>query len=427
LLAATATANSLSGPSVTERLTIDRLGQRGDGMAEGSDGPVYIPGALSGETVEAETVPGHPDRRRLVKIEISSAERIEPICRHFGVCGGCVVQHLSEQPYRSWKRNLVVTALSQAGIGAPVAELIDAHGEGRRRVVFHARRGTHDVLEVGFSAARAHHIVAIDRCPILAKRLDGALQAAWALAEVLGPTRKPLDIQATAADQGLDVDIRGSGPLSPSMITALADVARRHNLARLTRHGELIAQARGPSLRMGAAIVPLPPGAFLQATTEGEAIVSRLVVDACADANRIADLFAGVGPFTLQLAAHARVSAFDDDAAAIAALNRAAATTAGLKPVKAEQRDLFRMPLTAPELGDFDSIVFDPPRQGADAQSRAIAMSRVPLVVAVSCNPGTFARDIRTLMDGGYRLLSVVPVDQFRYSAHVEIVARLAK
>jgi len=412
---------------VVERLLVARLGQRGDGIAETPDGPIYIAGTLPGETVEVEAVPGQPDRRHLLNVEKSSAQRIEPVCQHFGVCGGCALQHLNAEAYRTWKRNLVGAALSQVGIEAPVADLIDAYGDGRRRVVFHARRGSHDVLEVGFSAARAHHIVAIDYCPVLAKNMDGALKTAWAIAELLDATRKPLDIQVTATDQGLDVDIRGSGPLTAATTTALARVAERHNLARLTRHGELIAQAQAPSVRMGTASVLLPPGAFLQATAQGEAVLSRLVVDSCTRANRIADLFAGVGPFALRLAAQARMFAFDEDGAAITALNRAAATTAGLKPIEAERRDLFKMPLTAAEISRFDAVVFDPPRQGAQAQSREIAASRVPIVVAVSCSPGTFARDLRHLIDGGYRLLSVIPVDQFRYSAHAEIVGRLAK
>jgi len=185
---------------VVERILINRLGQYGDGIADSSEGPIYIPGTLPGEVVEVDAEPGHPDRRRLVNVQQSSALRIEPICRHFGVCGGCAMQHLSEDSYRSWKRDLVVTALSQAGIDVPVAPLMDAHGDGRRRVVFHARRGGHGVLQVGYSAARAHHIVPIDRCPILAKDLDGALKAAWAIAEVLNFVRKPLDIQFTATD-----------------------------------------------------------------------------------------------------------------------------------------------------------------------------------------------------------------------------------
>jgi 23S rRNA (uracil1939-C5)-methyltransferase len=189
----------------------------------------------------------------------------------------------------------------------------------------------------------------------------------------------------------------------------------------------LIAQSRLPSIRIGAATVPLPPGAFLQATEEGEAVLSRLVLEACLKADRVADLFAGLGPFSLRLAARARVFAYDDNEAAIGTLKRAAASTAGLKPVEAQRRDLIKMPLRAAELSGFDAVVFDPPRQGAQAQARALAESRVPVVVAVSCNAGTFARDMRELIDGGYRVLSVVPVDQFRYSAHVEIVGQLAK
>jgi 23S rRNA (uracil1939-C5)-methyltransferase len=422
-----AIANFSSGLGVVERILIDRLGQHGDGIADSSAGPIYIPGTLPGETVEVDAEPGHPDRRRLVNVRQSSAERIEPICPHFGICGGCAMQHLSEASYRGWKRDLVVTALRQAGIEVPVASLMDAHGDGRRRVVFHARRSGHGVLQVGYSAARAHRIVPIDRCPILAKGLDGALKAAWAVAEALDFVRKPLDIQFTATDQGLDVDIRGSGALTAPSIAALAGVAQRYDFARLTRHGELIAQMRRPSLRMGSAVVPLPPGAFLQATAAGEAVLSRLVLDCCTKADQIADLFAGVGTFALRLAAHARVFAFDEDESAIAALERAAMGAAGLKPLRAERRNLFKAPLGAAELNGFDAVVFDPPRQGAQVQSREIAASRVPTVVAVSCNPGTFARDIRHLLDGGYRLLSVIPIDQFRYSAHVEIVAHLQK
>ena len=414
---------------MVERLVIDRLGHRGDGVADEPDGPIYVPGTLPSETVEVEAWPGHPDRRRLLNVETPSAQRIAPICPHFGVCGGCALQHWDDPAYRDWKRGLVVEALRQAGLDAPVADLIDAHGEGRRRVVFHARRGTHDVLEVGFSAVRTHHIVAIDRCPVLAKSLDGALNAAWAIAEALTPAEKPLDIQATATDAGLDIDVRGSGPLTAPLTAALARIAAMHNLARLTRHGELVAQQRPPTLRIGAAHVALPPACFLQATEQGEATLARLVVEAAgAGAKRtVADLFCGIGPFALRLAERAQVTAVDDDEAALAALKRAAASAAGLKPVATERRDLFRSPLTAGELKKFDAVVFDPPRQGAQAQSRELAASDVPGIVAVSCNPATFARDARLVVDGGYRLVDVTPVDQFRYSPHVEIVARLER
>jgi 23S rRNA (uracil1939-C5)-methyltransferase len=408
---------------VTERLAIARLGRRGDGIADTPAGPIYVPYALPGETVEADPWPGHPDRRHLVKVEVGSGERIAPICPHFTICGGCALQHWTAARYRDWKRELVAAALLQVGLDAPVDAAIDAHGEGRRRAVFHARRGPHDVLEVGFAALKAHRVVAIDRCPILAPALGGAIEAAWVIAETLEATRKPLDIQVTATDAGLDVDVRGSGPLTSAGVAALARVAEHRRLARITRHGELVAQRAAPTVRMGRAEVVLPPGAFLQATVAGESALAELVTAHCGQARRVADLFAGVGPFALRLAQKSRVTAADNDAAAISALQRAAAGTPGLKPIEALARDLSRRPLTPAELKGFDVVVFDPPRPGAEAQARMLAACAVPIVVAVSCNPTTFARDAGILVDGGYRLTRVTPVDQFLYSAHVELVA----
>ena len=412
---------------MTEQLTIARLGHRGDGMADTASGPVYVPYTLPGETVAVEPVAGHPDRRHLVHVDKPSHERAEPICKHFGACGGCALQHWSLAEYHLWKRSLVVEALAQVNVVAPVADLIDAHGAGRRRAVLHARRGVHDVLEVGFTAPRAHHIVAIDECPILAPGLDGALRAAWAIAETLKPASKPLDIQATATDSGLDIDVRGSGTLNAERMAALARVAEAHKLARLTRHGELVAQRAQPLLHVGRAKVPLPPAAFLQATVEGEAVLARLVVEHVGKARQVADLFSGIGTFALRLAERARTCAADADTNAVRALERAAATTSGLRPVEAQTRDLFRRPYVASELKAFDAVVFDPPRQGAEAQARELAKCAVPIVIAVSCDAVTFARDAKILIGGGYKLSNVTPVDQFRYSHHVEIVAKFLR
>ena len=412
---------------MTERLNIFRLGHRGDGIADTSEGPVYVPYTLPGETVTVEPVAGHPDRRHLIHVDKASHERTEAFCKHFGACGGCALQHWSPAEYHLWKRSLVVEALAQANVVAPVGDLIDAHGAGRRRAVLHARRGTHDILEVGFTAPRAHHIVAIDECPILAPGLEGALQVAWAIAGMLKPAGKPLDIQTTATDSGLDVDVRGSGALTAERLTALARVAETHNLARLTRHGELVAQRAPPLLQIGRAQVPLPPGAFLQATAEGEATLARFVVEYAGKAKQVADLFAGIGTFALRLAERARVSAADSDATMVKALERAASTTSGLKPIETQTRDLFRRPFMANELRIFDAVIFDPPRQGAEAQARELAKSTVPVVVAVSCDATTFARDAKILLGGGYKLASVVPIDQFRYSHHVEIVAKFMR
>jgi 23S rRNA (uracil1939-C5)-methyltransferase len=412
---------------MVERLVIDRLGARGEGVADTATGPRYVPYVLPGETIEVEPWPGHPDRARPIRIDIASPDRITPVCPHFGVCGGCALQHLATARYRDWKRRLVVETLASAGIKTAVDDLIDAHGEGRRRAVFHARRGTRDVLEVGFAALRAHHVVAIDRCPILAPALAGAIETAWPVAEALAGARKPLDIQVTASDAGLDVDVRGSGPLTAGAMSELARVAERRRLARLTRHGEIVAQRVAPTLKIGRARITLPPGAFLQATAAGENALAQLVETHCQGAKTVADLFCGIGPFALRLAERARVTAADSDADAIAALAAAARGTQGLKPIDAQKRDLFRRPLVAAELKGFDAVVFDPPRQGAEAQARALADSKVPSIVAVSCNPATFARDAHILIGGGYRLQRVTPIDQFLYSPHVELVALLVR
>jgi 23S rRNA (uracil1939-C5)-methyltransferase len=412
---------------VVERLAIDHVGHRGDGVALADGEAVYVPYSLGGETVEVAPTPGHPDRRRLLAVEHASLERIAPFCPHFGVCGGCAIQHWQMERYRAWKHQLVVETLKQAKLACEVAPLIDAHGLGRRRITLHARMGTHDVLKVGFAAANSHDVIPVDRCPILDPGLSGALDAAWALAEPLISIAKPLDIQLTATDSGLDVDVRGSGPLASAMITALSRICEQHRLARLTRHGELVLMRRPPVVSIGAAQVTLPPGSFLQATVAGEETLAALVAEACGRAKNIADLFCGVGPFALRLAARARIAAFDSDAGAVTALQKAATATSGLKPVKAETRDLFRRPLVAQELRDFDAIVFDPPRQGAQAQAMQLAVSKVGVVVAVSCNVATFARDLRILVDSGFRLEKVTPVDQFRHTPHVELVARLTR
>ena len=288
-----------------------------------------------------------------------------------------------------------------------------------------------DVLEVGFAALHAHRIVPIDRCPILAPGLAGAIDAAWAIAEVLQGVGKPLDIQATATDVGIDIDVRGSGALTPQLTTTLARIAETHRLARITRHGERVVQRGEPTIRVGRAVVTLPPGAFLQATALGEETLARLVLGHLDAAGRrvktVADLFAGIGPFALRIAERARVVAADSDEDAIDALRRVAAATTGLKPIDAQRRDLFRRPFVAAELTGCDAVVFDPPRQGAEAQARELAKSRISTIVAVSCNAATFARDAKILIDGGYRLDEVTPVDQFRYSFHVEIVARFSR
>ncbi len=412
---------------MVDRLQITDIGHRGDGIAQIAGETVFTPYTLPGEVVDADRVSGHPDRRHLLRVIEPSPERIQPFCPHFGICGGCATQHWALEPYRVWKRGLVTSALQAVGIDTEIGELIDAHGEGRRRAVLHARQGTKEIVEVGFSALRAHVIVPIDRCPVLAPSMTGAIETAWKIAETLSPLRKPLDIHLTGTMNGLDIDVRGSGPLDSNRRSALAKVAASGPVARVTRHGEMVTQTRAPLLRMGKAQVALPPGPFLQATEAGEETLAGLVTMRAGEAKSVADLFCGLGPFALRLAESCRVTAIDSDAPAIDALARAAQSAPGLKPVAAMKRDLFRGPLSAQELSAFDAIVFDPPRQGAEAQAREIAKSKCRNVIAVSCNAATFARDAAILIAGGYRLERVTPVDQFKYTAHVEMVGHFVR
>jgi 23S rRNA (uracil1939-C5)-methyltransferase len=374
-----------------------------------------------------------PGERTLVKLEGKRAELIEtlnaapdraaPICRWFGRCGGCAAQHMSASLYRQWKRGLVVEALAREGVAAAVGDLVDAHGAGRRRATFHARFPHGQPDEVGFMRARSHDIIAIDNCPLFSSGMAGAIPAARALSADLRGLMKPLDIGVTATLDGLDIDLRGSGPLGRAETQKLARTADALDLARVSNHGETVIERRPPRVAFGEALARLPPGGFLQATEAGEAWLAGFAERALADAKRVGDLFCGAGAFALRLARLHEVFAADVDPAAIAALAHAAATASGLHKLSPETRDLFRRPLRADELAAFDAALIDPPRAGALEQVRALAASALPLVASISCNAATFARDARILVEGGFLIEAVTPLDQFRFSPHVEIAA----
>jgi 23S rRNA (uracil1939-C5)-methyltransferase len=401
----------------TRELTIVGLNDRGEGVAD--DGPV-APGALPGERVLA-AVEGRG--ARVIEILDASPERAEPFCPYYGRCGGCAAQHMRPPLYREWKRESVVRALARTRVEAGVGPLVDAHGEGRRRATFHSRIAEDGRERVGFMRARAHDIVAIDGCPLFSPDLGGALEAARALAADVRGAGKPLDIQATATLGGLDFDLRGSGPLDAPSRRKLIATAERLDLARVANHGDIVVERRAPYVAFGEARVTPPPGGFLQATLAGEQALADAALGALKGARRVADLFCGAGAFALRLAASREIVAIDSDAAAVAALKRGAGEATHLRAVATERRDLFQRPLAAGELDGFDGVLFDPPRAGAEAQARALAASRVPVVVAISCNAESFARDARILVDGGYAIGEVTPLDQFRFSPHVEIHA----
>ncbi|HZZ61336.1 MAG TPA: RNA methyltransferase [Roseiarcus sp.] len=400
-----------------EVLSIVALDARGDGVAD--DGAT-VRGVLPGEKARVRLA---GRRAELIEILNPGAERAMPFCPWFGRCGGCAAQHMSESLYHAWKRGLVVEALKRARVDAEVPPLIDAHGAGRRRATFHARFPNGRPDEVGFMRARSHDIVSIDECPLFAPGMAQAVQAARALAEDLRGLGKPLDIGVTATLEGLDVDLRGSGPLQLAEARKIARTAERLDLARVSNHGAAVIERRPPQVAFGETLVAPPAGGFLQATEAAEQRLAEFAEEAFGDANKVADLFCGAGAFALRLARRREVFAADSDAASIAALERGAAMAVRLHRIVAETRDLFRRPLRTKELSSFDGALFNPPRAGAEAQAREFAASALPLVVAVSCNASTFARDARLLIEGGFRLETIAPLDQFRFSPHVEIAA----
>jgi 23S rRNA (uracil1939-C5)-methyltransferase len=413
---------------MTLTVTISEIGARGDGLAEIDGARLHVPFALPGETVTLER---EGERGRLVEILAASPQRVTPECRHFGTCGGCAVQHWASKEVAEWKRRRVITALGRARLEADVLSTRDAHGEGRRRVTLHVRfpKVAGGRIEAGFMQAKSHALVDLDHCPLLVPALANSPEIAREIGHVLRGLAKPLDVQVTASREGLDVDVRGAGKLPDSLRQKLIALAGARGLARLTLHGERLIEAGAPTVMLGESGIAaaLPAGSFLQATAEAEHILAEFAIAGVAGAKHVADLFCGLGPFALRLSRLAKVTAMDSDKNAIEALQRSMRAHPGGKPLQAEARDLFRRPLYAPELKTFDAVIVDPPRQGAEAQMREIAKSKLARVVSISCDAESFARDCRILVDAGFRLGPVSPVDQFRHSPHVEVMALLTR
>jgi 23S rRNA (uracil1939-C5)-methyltransferase len=403
-----------------QTLRIDTVGAQGDGLAPG---PLYVSLTLPGERITA-SVSG--DRAELAEVLESSADRVAPPCLHFGDCGGCSLQHWAAAPYLAWKGELVRQALARERIETEIAPVFAIPPGVRRRLALHARRDGAQV-RIGFKARRSWRLVELTACTIAEPRLIAALPALKVLAEpFLAHPKSAPTLHVTWTASGIDVDVTGverkSGALSAEARTRAARAAAAGDIARVTLAGELVYQSRAPMVRIGPATVALPAGGFLQASAEAEAAMSAVMTNAVAGASRVADLFCGVGTFTFRLAQTASVQASDASEPAVKALMSAISTAPGLKAITAQARDLARRPMLAMEMKKLDAVVFDPPRAGAQEQVREIAGSKVPLAVGVSCNVQTFARDARILVDAGFSLAEVHPIDQFLWSPHVELV-----
>ncbi|MEQ7872712.1 class I SAM-dependent RNA methyltransferase [Sphingomonas sp. ASV193] len=382
-----------------------RIAARGDGVTSSGRHVAFgVPGDVIGDDGELVEGPDH----------------VVPPCRHFPACGGCQLQHVSDRAYATYCEERVRGALAQQGIETDTRPALLSPPRSRRRATLRAVRAGGRIL-LGFNERGSATLVDLAECPVLRPELFALLSPLRALLAAM--KGKAGEVQLTLADQGVDLLLRGFAAEGLAAVEALTAFGERHRLARIALDegygAEVRYEPRPATATLSGKAVPLPVGAFLQATEEGEAALVAAVREAVGTAPRTADLFAGIGTFAFALGG--KVAAAEASRDAVLALKRAAPGLA------VEHRDLYRRPLDASELGAYDAVVLDPPRAGAEAQVRELAGSGVPRIAYVSCNPATFARDAAKLVAGGYRLAWVVPVGQFRWSTHVELAAAFAR
>jgi len=416
-----------ASPSASVRLvevTIDEIGTRGDGIATVDGNQIYIPCTAPGDVVKVEL---RGQRGQISELISQSPHRVPPPCPHFGSCGGCSLQHLDAGYYSDWKRGLVINALVRAGFEEGlIAPLVACEPSSRRRAEFSVFKNKAG-LTFGFNARRSDRISEIESCSVLHPKLLSRLNDLKIFSSAV-PAHS-FDLGVMLCNNGLDINIACEKlyELSAAEISTLANQMRAVSCIRLSLNGEEVIEFEKPVIRFGAVQVSPPPGTFLQASQEAEDVLAALVLKNLGQVKRVADLFAGSGTFTFRIAEGAAVDAYDADRAAIAALDAATRGASLFHPIKAIVQNLYDRPVMAAELDLYDAIVFDPPRGGSKAQADEIALSKVPKVNSVSCNPVSFARDAAILRAGGYALSQVTPVDQFVYAPHVELVGVFTK
>lgn len=396
-------------------VTIDHIGGRGDGIAKG---PIYVPYSVTGDVLELKL---NGKRGRIKKIITPSPHRIEPICDHFGECGGCLLQHVEYQHYALWKAGLVRTALEHRGFEKPeiLAPLISPPAS-RRRARLHAKDGV-----LGFSERGSHRIIDIQKCPVMVPEIVAMLDPLRGFLK----GRDNMTVHITCADNGLDVVLEGKGEPDLDLRMDIAAFAESNDLARISWLDtslkktlfEMLAERRKPLVKFGNRDITPPPGSFLQATQEGQQALIAHVKRDTAQSTRVVDLFSGCGTFSVALEDDCMVHAVENDDMM---LNR----QKGSARLTTEVRDLFKRPLLPHELKKYDTAIIDPPRMGAQDQVKEIAQcDALERVIMISCNPISFARDVRILVDSGFQMGPVQPVDQFLFTPHLEMICTLIR
>ncbi len=404
-------------------VTIKRLGHQGDGIADGPEGDIYVPFTLPGETVEGDIVGDHMDNVRVIT---PSPDRVKAPCSHFKSCGGCSLQHAADGFLAVWKTDIIKSALTAKGLKAPFRPIVTSPANARRRATLAGRRTKKGAM-VGFHAKASDALVPVPSCTLLHPDILRAFPIFEELTRLGGSRKGTVSIAVTYSATGLDVAMGDVKTADGPLLVELGGLCEKHHLARLSWNGDVIATRTAPVQRFATTSVTPPPGAFLQATEAGQSALTEAVCSIIGDAKQVVDLFAGCGTFSLPLAGTAAVHAVESDDAYLAALDAGWRNSNGLREVTTEARDLFRRPLLVAELNKFDAVVIDPPRAGAKAQTEVLAQSKVARIAFVSCNYVTFARDAAVLVAAGFRIDWVQPVDQFRWSAHVELVAAFSR
>ncbi len=402
---------------------IKHLSIQGDGIVDGPDGPLYIPFTLPDELVEGEIAGNRIPKPRILG---PSSDRVKAPCSHFKTCGGCSMQHASDAFLADWKPEIVRNALAAHDLTAEFRPIITSPAQSRRRATFAAQRTKKGVL-IGFHGRASNTVVAIPSCKLLHPDLLKTMPALEALTKIGASRKAGITISVTQSAAGADVSVQDAKEADGPMMVELGTLVEHFKLSRLSWNGEIVAMRAMPVQTFDGINVSPPVGAFLQATESGQKALTETVLEAVGDAKHIVDLFSGCGTFSLPLAKHAQVLAVEGDAALLDALDAAWRNGDGLKTLATHKRDLFRNPMLKEELKKVEAAVIDPPRAGAKAQCEALAEADIPRIAFVSCNPVTFARDAKILVSAGYSIEWVQVVDQFRWSAHVELVALFTK
>jgi 23S rRNA (uracil1939-C5)-methyltransferase len=418
--------------NTNNQVTIESLGSAGDGIAELCGKKLFVLYTAPGDVVEVELLSNKKAHAKIKKLYTHSSKRQDPACQHFTQCGGCSLQHVKEDYYTQFKTEIVEKLLSEIGAKTTIAPLISVKEKSRRRAEFKVqyKKGQ---PQIGFFSAQSHQLIALEECPVCEDSITQLLPSLKECINQLSPHISSLSL--TILDKGVDITIATTKNLSLNDQELLKDWAKKQSVTRISSHPVADNQyhhtfydTQNNTITFDKVAVAIPPGAFIQASSTAQEAIITYVKKYLEQCHYIADLYAGCGCYSASLAPHCNhVWAYEGVQSMVSALHNASIANALSNKITATTRDLFKNPLKPHELQRFDGVVINPPRNGALAQIKQLQLAKVPTIVMVSCNPTTFKRDARHLIENGYELSEITPIDQFYWTPHLELVAKFEK